>query len=97
MCTDCGVNAEQNLDDTRACGSKVIKVHQPWHIVQFMMCCEPGVGVIWNGCCCHADASSGCVFGNLLGGWFYALTSVCIVGMINSIMFGIAIYRKSSK
>ena len=91
------VNKDQDLDESKACGARIYKVCKPWHIYFFMLSFEPGAATFWNACCCHADPSEKCVFGNLLGAWWMMLTSVCIVGFLNSLAFGVGIYRKSEQ
>ena len=93
MCNE-RLNGSHDLNEAKACGSKVNKVHKPWHIVMFIQSLEPGVGCFWNACCCHSE-DVGCVFGNIINGYWMALTSVCIIGWLNSVIFGISIYRKS--
>ena len=84
-----------DLDESKACGSRINKVCKPWHIFQFMMSMEPGAAASQNACYCHADPATGCVFGNLLAGMVHMLTCICIVGFLNSLAFGVGIYRKS--
>ena len=95
MC-NLNVNAEQDLDEAKCCGARIIKVHKPWHICMFMASiAEPGAGAYFNGCFCHKDASSGCQFGNLIQAWWMAVTSCILVGWLNSVRFGVGIYRKA--
>ena len=95
-CCNNQINGKQDLDEGKACGARIVKVHKPWHICMFLMSyMEPGSGCIWNGCCCHAEAGQENCFGNLLGGWWMMVTSICIIGWINSMCFGVGIYRKS--
>ena len=85
-----------DLDESKCCGARIVKVHKPWHICMFMMSVTgPGAGCWWNACCCHADADSGCQFGNLLYAIIMEATAICIIGFLNSMAFGVGIYRKS--
>ena len=94
MCND-KINKKQDLDESRCCGARIVKVHKPWHVCMFLMSySEPGSGCIWNACCCHDD-KVGCQFGNVLYGIIMGWTSICIVGYIQSMAFGVGIYRKA--
>ena len=89
------VNGDQDLDEAKACGARIVKVCKPWHIMFFIQSMEPGAATFFNACCCHADPAQGCIFGNILYAWLLMLTSVCIIGFLNSMAFGVGIYRKS--
>ena len=97
MCQKCSesVNGDQNLDEGKCCGARIVKVHKPWHICMAMQAFgQPGAGAYWNACCCHADHSQGLVFGNLIYAFLMAALSPCIWGWIASAQFGVGIYRK---
>ena len=94
MCND-QINKKQDLDESKCCGARIVKVHKPWHVCMFMMnFSSPGAGTFWNACCCHDD-KVGCVCGNLFYAWIMQVTAVCIVGWIQSMAFGVGIYKKA--
>ena len=69
MCNE-RINGSQDLDESKACGAKINKVHKPWHIVMFLLnFMEPGAGTRFNGCCC-LDGGDGSFCGNLFGGFW---------------------------
>ncbi len=94
-CCNERVNGKMDLDEGKCCGARIVKVHKPWHICMFLMSYgQPGAGCWWNACCCHAG-DTGCQFGNLLYALVMAGTSICIIGYLNSMAFGVGIWRKS--
>ena len=98
ICND-RVNEDIPTDEARCCGSRIVKVHKPWHICMFLMSIsEPGSGAYFNACCCHADKEdSKCVFANIIAAMVMMATAVCIVGILHSMQFGLGIYRLAEK
>ena len=95
MCNE-RVNDVSKLGESQCCGAKVIKVHKPWHICMFLMnFAEPGSGTFFNACCCHADASEGLHFANIIYAWVQSVFSALIIGWIWSMNFGVMIWKKS--
>ena len=97
MCND-KINKKVDLDEHGCCGSRFVKVHKPWHVCMFLMSFhQPGAGAFWNACCCHDDDKAGCVYGNFIYSFVQQALSICLIGWIQSMAFGVGIYRKTSK
>ena len=91
------VNGKQELDDVHCCGARIVKVHKPWHMCMALMSfTEPGSGCYFNSCCCHTEGEN-CAYGNIMYAWWMAVTACCICGLLNSMAFGVGIYRKACK